>query len=151
MPLGPLLAGVGGLFFVTIIGNLAEAKLIWDQWSAHSILDLQSNIPGLAGLMRGIDGAFGWLLQKQALTFPNDWWFWNASRVIPDTINEFPFFTFIYADLHAHMIALPLTLLGLATAVALVRLTDYGLGIADFSGAADRLQNPNARAAERGA
>lgn len=144
--IGPLLAGLGGVFFVAIIGNLAEAKLIWNQWSAHSVLSLQSNVPGFAGLMRGIDGAFGWLLHKQALAFPNDWWFWNASRVIPDTINEFPFFTFTYADLHAHMIALPLTLLGLATAVALVRLTDYGLGIADFRGAAaDGQSNPNSR------
>ena len=58
---------------------------------------------------------------KSPLQFPNDWWFWNASRVIPDTINEFPFFTFTYADLHAHMMALPLTLLALAAAVALVR------------------------------
>ncbi len=59
---------------------------------------------------------------KATLDFPNDWWFWNASRVIPDTINEFPFFTFTYADLHAHMIALPLTLLALASVVSLALL-----------------------------
>ena len=67
---------------------------------------------------------------KAPLQFPNDWWFWNASRVIPDTINEFPFFTFTYADLHAHMIALPLTLLALGVAVAVVRnVRSQGTGV----------------------
>lgn len=36
---------------------------------------------------------------------------WEASRVIPFTINEFPFFTGLYADLHAHVVALPITIL----------------------------------------
>jgi YYY domain-containing protein len=57
----------------------------------------------------------------------NDWWFWNASRVIhpgegePGPISEFPAFTFIYADLHAHAMALPLAALALALTVAVVR------------------------------
>jgi YYY domain-containing protein len=131
--LGPLLAGIAGTLFVAFIGNLGEAKLIWDGWVAHSTLTLQSSLPGIAGLLRGLDGAAGWLFRRQPLSFPNDWWFWNASRVIPDTINEFPFFTFTYADLHAHMIALPLTLLGLATAVALVRMADFGSRVVDFA------------------
>ncbi len=33
-------------------------------------------------------------------------WYWASSRVIPDTINEFPFFSFLHADLHPHMISL---------------------------------------------
>jgi YYY domain-containing protein len=53
-------------------------------------------------------------------------WFWSATRAInfepgeAQPINEFPFFTFLYGDLHAHMIALPMTLLALAWAVSLV-------------------------------
>jgi len=43
-------------------------------------------------------------------------WFWGPTRVIPYTINEFPFFTFLFADLHPHAVALPITLLALALA-----------------------------------
>ena len=39
------------------------------------------------------------------------------SRVIPDTINEFPSFSFMLGDLHAHVLALPFTLLALAFAL----------------------------------
>ncbi len=37
--------------------------------------------------------------------------YWAPSRVIPGTINEFPFWTFLFADLHPHMIAMPFALL----------------------------------------
>ena len=33
--------------------------------------------------------------------------YWASSRVIPETINEFPFWTFLFADLHPHLIAMP--------------------------------------------
>ena len=47
-------------------------------------------------------------------------WVWDGSRAIQDAITEFPFFTGLYADLHAHVVALPITvlLIGLAYAVA---------------------------------
>src|SRR5690606_9440301 len=40
-------------------------------------------------------------------------------------ITEFPFFTFLYGDLHAHMIDMPLTMLALAWAVSLVMAADF--------------------------
>ena len=60
-----------------------------------------------------------------------EWVFWDATRLISislstptnndGTISEFPYFTFLYGDLHAHMIALPLALAALGLMVALVR------------------------------
>ncbi|MDF1556900.1 MAG: DUF2298 domain-containing protein [ANME-2 cluster archaeon] len=46
--------------------------------------------------------------------------YWPASRVIPNTINEFPYFSFIQADLHAHMIAIAFQLLILASLLNLL-------------------------------
>ena len=54
-------------------------------------------------------------------------WYWAASRAIHvpikevTPITEFPFFTFLYGDLHAHAMALPFTMAVLALAIALLR------------------------------
>lgn len=37
--------------------------------------------------------------------------YYAASRVIPETINEFPLFSFFVGDLHAHFVSLPITVL----------------------------------------
>lgn len=43
--------------------------------------------------------------------------YWAASRVIPNTINEFPLWTFTFADLHPHLIAMPFGLLVVGVAL----------------------------------
>jgi YYY domain-containing protein len=54
--------------------------------------------------------------------------YWPASRVIPNTINEFPYFSFIQADLHAHMIAIAFQLLMIALLLSLLRRgKDYNI------------------------
>ena len=91
---GVLGAALLGMLFVAVVGNLGEIRVLADR----------------------IEGAV-----------PNDWWFWNASRLIhhppgePGPINEFPAFTYLFADLHAHAMALPYTVLLLALLVAFLR------------------------------
>ncbi len=51
--------------------------------------------------------------------YPDEYWFWwEGSRIIPDTITEFPFFSFLLGDLHPHVMSLPLVLLVLGMSAA---------------------------------
>jgi YYY domain-containing protein len=116
-----LLSGFAAALLVAIVGNLGNVRLLIVNLATVAPQD--SDMGGPLAQFRHALGGFGAVIRGDAaLSFPNDWWFWNASRVIPDTINEFPFFTFTYADLHAHMIALPIFVLGLAVATALARV-----------------------------
>ena len=58
-------------------------------------------------------------------------WF-QASRVVPDTINEFPAFSWLLGDLHAHLLAVPFTLVALAFGLQWLRdgPRTYGVGVA---------------------
>ncbi|UVE48901.1 hypothetical protein KU306_08065 [Haloferax larsenii] len=58
---------------------------------------------------------------SQILAGTSDFSYWTASRVIPETINEFPLFAWLNGDLHAHMMGTPFLLLGAALAFAYFR------------------------------
>ncbi|MEO8189168.1 MAG: DUF2298 domain-containing protein [Acidobacteriota bacterium] len=65
-----------------------------------------------------------WLVNQPARgeTRHLDWhYFWATSRVVRDTINEYPFWSLTFADLHAHVFAIPLFLLVATCALALLR------------------------------
>jgi YYY domain-containing protein len=69
----------------------------------------------IAGNLAGLRD---WLVRRP----PLDWhYFWATSRVVPDTINEYPFWSLLFADLHAHVFAIPMLLLTLTAALQLVR------------------------------
>lgn len=75
-----------------------------------------ANIDGLAQVIAGLYESY-----VQGGDFPR-FDYWRSTRVFEhgtggNEITEFPFFTFLYADLHAHMIAIPFAVLALGLAV----------------------------------
>ncbi|TAK77480.1 MAG: hypothetical protein EPO16_05405 [Dehalococcoidia bacterium] len=44
------------------------------------------------------------------------WWWWRTTRVLPRTITEYPAFTLLLGDPHAHLLGMPLAVLVLALA-----------------------------------
>ncbi|MEW6517368.1 MAG: DUF2298 domain-containing protein [candidate division FCPU426 bacterium] len=60
-------------------------------------------------LIGNLDGFRQVLATKSIASF--NWW--TPSRVIPDTINEFPFFSFLLGDMHPHMLSIPVVMLTL--------------------------------------
>ncbi|HEY7030389.1 MAG TPA: DUF2298 domain-containing protein [Thermomicrobiales bacterium] len=99
---GALAVGVLAAFLVAVSGNLYAAK----DFLAHP--------------QATIDHSW-W-------TYPDDGGIgWKSSRVVIDhgsaqeeTINEFPWFSFLLGDLHPHVTALPFTILALALALGLL-------------------------------
>ena len=94
--LGPYFAGLMGVFLTFVIGNQGGAEQL-----------LKST----------------WDLIANDVAFPI-FDFWASSRVMsgPASITEFPFWTFLFGDLHAHLIAIPFYLLTLLVVINLVFL-----------------------------
>ncbi len=89
---------------------------------------------------------YGLLTMVMGLIFGNlaatqQWWqemgnasmfnWFNASRVIPDTINEFPAFSFLLSCFHAHVLTLAFTIMGIGLAFNLLLERD-GRGLFIF-------------------
>ncbi|MCA9938151.1 MAG: glycosyltransferase family 39 protein [Anaerolineales bacterium] len=120
-----VMAGLVALLLCVFLGNLAEVKVLADAWYRTSDSTVETGIGTVDYLVRVLDGGADILIGGKApAIYPGDW-FWTATRAIninegeTAPITEFPFFTFLYGDLHAHMISMPLMLLALGWAVAL--------------------------------
>ncbi|MGC9348100.1 MAG: DUF2298 domain-containing protein, partial [Anaerolineae bacterium] len=116
-------AGIWGLLLVLVLGNLGEAHLLFNGLVAVGGIDFESLIPGYPRMVSAVVGLWKVVVEGASLPFRPEWWYWNARSMIPvppgenAPINEFPAFTLLYADLHAHVIALPITQLALAIGV----------------------------------
>ncbi|MBE8540363.1 DUF2298 domain-containing protein [Geoglobus acetivorans] len=65
---------------------------------------------------------------------PGYLFYWNSTRIFSDStfghaITEFPYFSFIHADLHAHVIAIPLKILFIGILYRFYRENEYALAI----------------------
>ena len=61
-----------------------------------------------------------WQLVASIQTFPNAYWYPNATRFIHNTIHEFPLYSFVVSDLHGHVLDIPVVLLTIAVLLSLI-------------------------------
>jgi YYY domain-containing protein len=122
----PLIAGLAASAFTLLLGNLGTVQLIFQklqQIGAGGAFEWDPAISIFQRWTWAIQG-FSMVLKGTPLAIGYGDWYWNPSRVVPplggNEITEFPLFTFVYSDLHAHMIAMPLALLALSWALAIV-------------------------------
>ncbi|MCE5207392.1 MAG: DUF2298 domain-containing protein [Chloroflexi bacterium] len=116
------IGGIVTTVLMIFIGNLGTIRMIW-----HGIMKLAApggNIDGsniFTRLVWTVQGV-GNYIQGASLPYGAGDWYWIPSRVYPnEPITEFPLFTFLYADLHAHLISLPITVLALCWAVSFIK------------------------------
>ncbi len=112
----PYVFGLAGAAGLVLLGNLGTVRMIWQGLQRLAA-------PGGDILIANVFQRWIWsfkgfveLVKGVKLPFSPGDWYWIPSRAIPapndvEPITEFPFFTFLYADMHAHMIALPITIL----------------------------------------
>ena len=93
--------------------ELAEQAANLSPWDS-----LRYEVHNSVSLVRGLFNGLGRALQGEQAWIGSDRWYWGPSRVLAETpgvgggaITEMPYFTFLYGDLHAHMISMPLVLL----------------------------------------
>ena len=120
-----LVSGLAATFITLIIGNLGTIQLVYNKlqqmgaavgeftWDSTIGQRLTWFIAGMKALFKG----------APFIVSSGDW-YWLPSRVVPNRggneITEFPLFTFLYSDLHAHMIAMFIMLLAISWALAIV-------------------------------
>lgn len=101
---------------------LAGAWSLARNWAGTRAAAIAATVfVGIAGNLAGLRE---WLVNQPARHEARhlDWhYFWATSRVIPGTIQEFPFWSLTFADLHAHVFAFPLFLVVATCALSLVR------------------------------
>ncbi|HSX40717.1 MAG TPA: DUF2298 domain-containing protein, partial [Candidatus Saccharimonadales bacterium] len=98
-------AGLLVAFLVTFSGNL------------HTLYTLFKPYTG--------DPVPPWQLAFSPGSFPNGYWYPNATRFIYHTIHEFPAYSFIVSDLHGHLTDVPFVLLTIAILLSVFKNLDF--------------------------
>jgi YYY domain-containing protein len=134
----PYLLGLAAAFGMAVLGNLGTLRMIVKGWEQLGVVGGLTETTGFFTRLLGIPrGLYQLVFQGAKMPFSLGDWYWIPSRAIPapgdvEPITEFPLFTFLYGDLHAHMIALTITMLALTWIVAVllgkVRWKNVGAG-----------------------
>src|SRR6185369_8876240 len=97
--------------------KLFKIKRIIAGLLSASLLTLGGNLHILYGFFKAYPNESPvpiWQLPFLPFSFPNDYWYPNATRFIHNTIHEFPIYSWTVADLHGHVLDIPVVLLTIA-------------------------------------
>ncbi|MFL2762028.1 MAG: DUF2298 domain-containing protein [Dehalococcoidia bacterium] len=124
----------GGI--VSVVFNLCE----WIRSSATKFVNYSRFFSLIAGVLGAffvcVFGNFDGIIQLVGNTFTNhlgsmEFDYWKSSRMMPSSvegITEFPFFTFLFADLHAHLMVMPFSILSLAISMSIIHQNYVSVG-----------------------
>jgi YYY domain-containing protein len=98
---------------------------------------LVGNLAGFRAMTRSLEGAGQGVDGIVRFLSARSYDYWATSRVIPYTINEFPFWTFLFADLHPHLIAIPFGVLVIGLSFNWLKTTGQREALSTASPGAD--------------
>ena len=121
----PILIGLATAIAIVVLGNLGTVKMIYQGYQRLAAPEGKIEDSTLVNRLTWSVEGFGKVLSGDALPYGIGDWYWNPSRAIPapndvEPITEFPFFTVLYGDPHAHLFAIPIALLALAWIVGVL-------------------------------
>ncbi len=102
--------------FAAVFGNLFQIRFIWNRFVILGTPDHEFSFPIFSDVVRAGFGAKRYFAGQPLSPYIADL-YWVSARAIGEggtgtvqPITEFPYWSFLYADLHPHVIALPFTL-----------------------------------------
>jgi len=115
-----ILSGLIAAIFVLVIGNLGTIKMIVQGFQRLSEMASPYTHNGNFNAVPSFFEGIKIFIKERNFNYYLGDWYWIPSRTIPgEPITEFPYFTFLYGDPHAHLFALPITLLALSWTISL--------------------------------
>jgi len=108
-----ILASTLSLAFSVVVNLFAEKEL------SRSKMTMAGLVGAVLVTLGGNSQTIWYFLTKGTLT---GYWYADATRFIPNTIHEFPGYSFVVSDLHGHVLSLPMVLVFILLLIAWQRV-----------------------------
>ncbi|MEK6883090.1 MAG: DUF2298 domain-containing protein, partial [Nanoarchaeota archaeon] len=102
-----------GINFIQKINNFSLKKTYLFGLIFGYIVSLSGNLQTVYSFFKSYNAENPvpfWDMALSISPFPNSYWYPNATRFIYHTIHEFPLYSFVVADLHGHVLSIPIVI-----------------------------------------